>query len=100
MNRYLMLGQNSWQKDLIACGVLKKVLWVKREFVEGEYKLHQAKQSVSRGELIGILFEEEPEGPATFLVGDGGVENLEVHGKGEAMEDKKLKVIEELLKGV
>lgn len=45
----------------------------------------QSEDSVSGGKLIGSFFKKDLEGLETFVVGDGGVKVLDVHGKDEVM---------------
>lgn len=44
-------------------------------------------------EMIGSLFKEELKSPEEFLVGDGSVKGLDVHGKDEVMVASVQKVI-------
>lgn len=53
-------------------------------------------ENVHIGKLIGSMLKEKSEGLETFLVRDGGVKGLDVHGKEEAIGAWKLKVVEEV----
>ncbi|MBB6725643.1 hypothetical protein, partial [Proteus mirabilis] len=64
---------------------LEEVGGLEREVVQSEDQFSQSKEGVSGRVLVGTAGKEEEEDFESFLMGDGGVQGLDVHGENKEL---------------